>query len=326
MTSDGAEIRIFRAGDEKGLIEGLESSRHTRLSLEDWSWSYPVAAGGRPIVVALADGEIVAHAGGVATAFHLGGRTVPALAIADEFVRLSRVGESEREKLASDLLEYLLAEFGGEEKFSFVYRLAGRGESAGGTAIELPPVNLLLRLEAVRPRLGRLAYRAEPARDWEPRLDELWRRVRTSYPFAAVRDAETALSRHAGHPTGRRHRFLVFPRFSSRAVAFAAFESDGTACRCVDLVWDHDEPGALDMLCHLSQRLASQFGVQEERIVLAGDAAALSRLEASGFRSEAGFGDMTLTVFSLPRGVRSDELAGRCYITQTDLDPLRRAG
>ena len=326
MTSDGAEIRIFRAGDEKELIDGLNASRRTRVSLEDWNWSYPVTAGDRPIVVGVADGRVVAHAGGVVTAFRVGGRTVPALAVADEFVQLSAGGEEEKQRLSSNLLERLLAEFGGEEMYPFVYRLTGHGENVGGTGIELPPVDVLSRRSTVRSTLRRLAYRAEPARDWEPRLDELWRRVGASYPFAAARDAETALSRHAGHPTGRRYRFLVFPRFSGRAVAFAVFEPDGTRCRWVDLVWDHDEPGALDLLCHVSQRLARQLGAEEETVVLGGDAAGRSRLEASGFRAEGVLEDRSLTVFSWPQGMGCDDIEGPCYITQTDLDPLRRAG
>jgi hypothetical protein len=230
------------------------------------------------------------------------------------------------------VLQTWMSEFVGADRKRMVYQLVGEDASGGSSAltggrrVALPPVDVLARRVAVRAPLRRLAFRAEPARDWEPRLDELWRRVARCYPFAAVRDAETALHRHAAHPRVRRHRFLVFPRFSRHAVAWAVFETNASRCRWVDLVWDHDEPGALDLVSHLSRRLASQVGAMNERIVLGGDTDARARLEAVGFRSESTLEPLSLTVFSLPPGLESVDLESRCYATQTDLDPLRRTG
>jgi hypothetical protein len=328
----GAEIRVFRAGDENGIVNGLSATRSHNVSLEDWSWSYPPIDGGRPIVVAVADGGIVAHVGGVFSAFQISGGTVRALAVVDEFALPEVGGTGEQRQLLADLHETLLAEVAGGERFQLIYRLAGDGDgerasgAADGVWVELPPVDVLSRREAVPAPVRRLAFRAEPARDWEPRLDDLWRRAARFYPVAAVRNAEMALHRHAAHPEIRRHRFLVFPRFSSHAVAFAVFETNASRCRWVDLVWDHGEPGALDLLCHLSRRLASQVGAMDERIVLGGDAAARSHLENAGFRPEGILEDLSLRVLALPPGLRAADLGSRLYVTQTDLDPLRRIG
>jgi len=326
------EVRSFRAGDERAIIDGLNRSRSRPISLEDWSWSYPPFEEGRPIVVAVKDGRVVAHIGGVVSVFQNDDRAIPALAVADEFA-LSEVGDTEeRNRLLERLLQAWKNEFGGGEQSRFVYRLVGedegRGSSAltGGHRVALPRVDILARRIAAGSSIRRLAYRAEAARDWEPRLDALWRRVMRSYPFAAVRNAETALLRHAGHPRVRRHRFLVFPRFSRHAVAFAVFETDPSRCRWVDLVWDHDEPGALDLVCHLSRRLASQVGAMDERIVLGGDPAARAHLERRSFRPVGALEDVSLAVFSLPRDVDPAALDSLCYLTQTDLDPLRRLG
>jgi hypothetical protein len=332
VSPGGAEIRVARAGDENGIIEGLNRCRSRPLSLEEWSWSYPPSATGRPIVVAVKDGRIVAHVGGVISAFQIDRRTVPALRVADEFALAEVGGNGEQNRLLAEMLKAWVSEFGGADRIRMIYQLVGEGESSGspaftkGRRVALPPVEILARRVAVRSPVRRLAFRAEPARDWEPRLDNLWRRIARSYPFAAVRDAEMSLDRHAGHPGTRRHRFLVFPRFSRHAVAWAVFETDASRCRWVDLVWDHDEPGALDLLAHLSRRLASQVGAMNERIVLGGDAAARARLEALGFRSEGVLEDLSLTVFSLPQMLRPADLDSRFYATQTDLDPLRRIG
>jgi len=229
-------------------------------------------------------------------------------------------------------LRFWMDEFGGAGRGRMAYRLVGEDDRggasmlAGGRTVALPRVDVLARRIPVRSPVRRLAFRAEAARDWEPRLEALWRRVAKFYPFAAVRDAEAALLRHAGHPRVRRHRFLVFPRFSSRAVAFAVFETDPSRCRWVDLVWDHDEPGALDLLAHVSRGLASQVGAMDERIVLGGDAAARARLEKLGFRQEGALEHISLKVFSHPEDVDPATLESRSYVTQTDLDPLRRLG
>jgi hypothetical protein len=141
-----------------------------------------------------------------------------------------------------------------------------------------------VRGKPARGSLRRLLYRAEPARDWEPRLDRLWERVRHSYPVAVVRDADHALRRFAGHPTIRHHRFLVLPRFSDRAAAFAVFVDDGSNCCWLDLVWDHDHPGALELLTHISGRLAALWGSHGERLCLTGDDAASAVVKRRGFR------------------------------------------
>jgi hypothetical protein len=332
VTRAGVEIRVARAGDEQGIIDGLNRCRSTPLALEDWSWSYPPSADGRPIVVAVKDGRVVAHIGGVVSDFQIGDRTVPGLAVADEFALAEVGGAEEQNRLLTEMLQTWIREFGGADRKRMIYQVvgedAGGGPSAltGGQRVALPPVDVLARRIAVRAPVRRLAFRAEPARDWEPRLDDLWRRIARYYPFAAVRNAETALQRHAGHPGPRRHRFLVFPRFSRHAVAWAVFETNSSRCRWVDLVWDHDEPGAFDLLTHLSRRLASQVGAMNERIVLGGDADARARLEAAGFRRESTLEPLSLTLFSLPPGLGSVDLERRFYTTQTDLDPLRRTG
>lgn len=330
MRPDGAEIRVFRAGDENGIIEALGRSIDRPVSLEEWSWSYPQVEVGRPVVVAVAGDRIVAHVGAVASVFQIEGRTVPALAVVDAFAVPPAGGAAEQRRLLAEVFETWMAEFGRRDHVQLVYRIGvgGAGDDAsgpvGGTRVGLPPIDVLVRRETVRAPARRLAFRAEAARDWEPRLDDLWRRVRGSYPFAAVRDSEMALNRHAGHPGVRRHRFLVMPRFSRAAVAFAVFETEGSQCRWVDLVWDHDEPGALDLLSHLSQRLAAQVGATRERVVLGGDDHARGRLRARGFRSEGPLGDLSLTVYVVPPGSVPADLDSRLYVTQTDLDPLRR--
>ncbi len=171
--------------------------------------------------------------------------------------------------------------------------------------------------------LRRLFYRAEPARDWEPRLDDLWNRAKRWYPVAVARDADHALRHFAGHPTVRHHRFLVLPRFSGQAVAFAVFAKEGFECCWLDLLWDHDHPGALELLIHISGRLGAQWGSGGERLCLAGDVAASELLTRRGFRIQEelshGVGTSAFTGH-----LDAENTVDRAYLTAADLGEIDR--
>ena len=171
--------------------------------------------------------------------------------------------------------------------------------------------------------LRRFFYRAEPARDWEPRLDDLWKRAKHSYPVAVARDADHALRHFAGHPTVRHHRFVVLPRFSDKAVAFAVFADEGSECCWLDLVRDHDHPGALELLTHISGRLAAQWRSRGERLCLAGDEAASELLKNRGFRIQEELGHVVETS-AFTGQLDGENTVGRVYLTAADLGETDR--
>jgi len=169
--------------------------------------------------------------------------------------------------------------------------------------------------------LRRLFYRAEPARDWEPRLDDLWNRAKHSYPVAVTRDADHALRQFAGHPTVRHHRFLVFPRFLDKAVAFAVFANEGSECCWLDLVRDHNHPGALELLTHISGRLAAQWGSGAERLWLAGDDAASELLVRRGFQMLEEISRWVDTS-AFTGQLDAENTVGQAYLTAADLGEI----
>jgi hypothetical protein len=167
---------------------------------------------------------------------------------------------------------------------------------------------------------SRHLYRAELAADWEPRLDVLWGRVRDDYPVAAVRGADRALRRLAGHPSVRYHRFLVLPRFGRTPVAFAAFRTDESRCRWVDLLWDHRHPGALELVNHLSTRLAADTGAELEELWLNGDPEGERRLLARGFERSEVPGQLVMVARAFHPELDVTALADRVYLTMADAD------
>jgi hypothetical protein len=191
----------------------------------------------------------------------------------------------------------------------------------GYDAVEPQPITYLSRSPAgASSSRRRFLYRAELAADYEPRIDELWRRVRDDYPVAAIRDADRALHRFAGHPTVRYHRFLILPRFGRTPVAFVVFRSDQGRCRWVDLLWDHRHPGALELINQLSMGLAAQTGAEIEELWLNGDPVGLDHLRARGFALAEVPGQLVMVARSFDPELDVTALDGRVYLTMADAD------
>jgi len=150
--------------------------------------------------------------------------------------------------------------------------------------------------------------------------DELWQRCRASYPVAAVRNAARALERLAGRPGGHYHRFLIFPRFSREPVAFAAFRANGEALSWVDVVWDHDHPGALGLLARLAGGLARQEGASAERLWLNGDPEGVAVLCGLGFEPLPEPSGLVFVARSFDPELDLASLDGRVYLTMADAD------
>ena len=174
--------------------------------------------------------------------------------------------------------------------------------------------------ERYRLAARRRLYRAEPARDWEPRLDDLWRAVAHRYPVAVVRDAEQALYRLSGRPGVRYHRFLIFPKLGRQPVAFVAFRTGDGICRWVDLLWHVDHPGALELITHLSHSLAANEQGRE-LMWLDLDHAARLRLEQLGYRSAPDPSGVKVVYRALSdRTASALRRSGGLYLTMADAD------
>ncbi len=327
MSESEPRIRPYRLGDEEAINRGFNEAFRLDRSLDEWAWKFPADPRGRLIMVAEGDGEVLAHYAAVPARFAIDGQTWDAGQIVDVYSARTARRAFARRGLWVRTVEAFYDRFGRTGRCPLLYGFPSPRPLRLGVlqldydAMVPQPIVYLVRTR--RPRTAgrrRLLYRAELARDWEPRLDALWERVRGSYPVGVVRDAEWALRRFAGHPTVRYHRFLVIPRWSRRAVAFAAFRTDGGRCRWVDLLWDRRHPGALELLLYLSARLAAQTGGEVEELWLNGDTTGRSRLEAAGFRCEPEPGRLVMVAKAFDPGIDLGRVAGRVYITMADAD------
>jgi len=318
--------RDYREGDEILINRAFARESGVKRSLDEWAWLYPAEEKGRTIVVAEVDGDVVAHCGGVRLRLAVDDGEWGGVRVADVFGPSKPTAVSSSADLVDEVAEHFVETIASRKSLQFLLGFSPR-RHAGADAFPRcfgapvsPQFHTYTRERAAQSPPRRLLYRAEAARDWEPRLDELWARVRRHYPVAVVRDADRALRRFAGHPTVRYQRFLVFPRFSGRAVGFACFCRDDVRLRWVDLLWDHRHPGALELLAHISARLVRQFDVAGEELRLAGDEVTRVRLEALGFRRSANPAELSVVIRSFDPELHGATLLPRLYLTMADTE------
>jgi hypothetical protein len=327
MSSQDYTVRPYRPGDEEAINQGFNRAFRRDRSLDEWAWKFPIEPEGRLIMVAESNGELLAHYSALRLRFQVEDEVWPTGHVVDVFAtRPVRSGISLRGAFVATGEEFY-RHFGADGDTPLFYGFPGpRHRRQGELQLSYdempfqPATYLTRRPPEPSSRIRRLRYRAEPARDWEPRLDDLWQRVRRSYPVATVRDAEWALRRLAGHPTVRYHRFLVMPRFGRRPLGWVAFRTDQSRCRWVDLLWDHRHPGVLELIHHLSARLAVQTGAESEELWLTGDREGVARLEARGFVAMPEPNDLMMTSRKFTSEIDYSRFDGRVYLTMADCD------
>lgn len=328
MSSDGIELRLFRDGDETTINDCFNQAFKTDRSLEEWAFRFRSVGSPRKIVVACRGAEVLASVGGVATRMLVGGEAVDALAVVDAFALAGPAGEDQRRSLLDQSLDFFVDQFGSSVGCPLIFVRGGSaaafelGTDSRGERQGLSVVTTLRRTAPNRRTPRSLCYRAEAGRDWEPRLDDLWKRIQREDLTSVVRDTDFALRRFAGSPAAAYHFFLVFPRFSRRAVAYAVFTLDEECCRWADFVWDHGHPGALDLLTHVSSRLAAQSGVGCERVTLGGDESGLVRLQARGFETEGRRDDLSLQILFRDPSIIPRSFPEGHALTAVDLEAI----
>ena len=322
------EIRSFRPGDEHAINDGFNSVFGKHRSIEEWAWKYRTDDPQLPIVAAWEGDRVAAHNGGIRTEVQIDGRRVVALQGVDTYSLAAKMRRPEWRAAWSDVMDHFaeiaVETYGASLLYGFT---GGRAVShmvvrASWDSVEPRRIPLFVRCDrpSGRSLVSRL-FRARPVADYEPALDQLWRRVNHRYPVAVIRDADFIRRRLSGHPSVHYHRWLITPRLSSTPVAFVAFRSDDGCCRWVDLVWDGRHPGALELVDHLSRRVAEQTGACREELWLDGDPDAAEWLRAFGFSDGPDPSSVARVTRILDDEVNAEALAaGRFYTTRADAD------
>ena len=322
------EIRSYRPGDEHAINDGFNRVFGKQRSIEEWAWKYQAENPPLPIVAAWDGDQVAAHNGGIRARVQIDGRRLEAVQGVDTYSLAALMRRPEWRAAWSEVMDHFAEIAVDNFSASFLYGFTGgRAVShmvvrARWDSVEPRRIPLFVRTE--RPSGRSLASRfftARPVANIEPALDQLWDRVSHRYPVAVIRDADFIRHRLSGHPGVRYHRWLISPRFSSTPVAFVAFRSDDGCCRWVDLLWDDRHPGALELVDHLSRRLAVQTGACREELWLDGDPETAGWLRTFGFSDSPDPSSVARVTLILDGEIPAEALAsGRFYTTMADAD------
>ncbi len=321
------KVRLYRSGDEKPINDAFNSVFGKSRSLEEWAWKYRPEKMPCPVVAAWDVERLAAHNGGIPTAYQVDGRRILAIQGADTFSLAVPEREPEWRHAWQEVMDHFAEVTAGRFGAALLYGFTG------GRAIShmvararwdsVSPRRIPLFTRSRRPSTrspASMFYRGRPVAAGDPDLDRLWRLAAHRYPVSIVRDADHVKARLSGHPTIHYHRFLVLPRWSRRPAAFVAFRSDGGVVRWVELVWD-GRPGALELVDHLSRRLAEQTGAKREELWLDGDREAASWLKGFGFdRAPDPSGVVRVVRFNDSDLEARSFTPGRVYTTMADAD------
>jgi len=321
------EVRLYHPGDEIAINDAFNRVFGKQRSVEEWAWKYRADEPPCPIVAAWDSERLAAHNGGIAADYQVDGRRIVALQGADTF----SLAVAERQPGWRDSWQRVMDHFGeiAADQFgaSLLYGFTG------GRAIShmvararwnsVSPRRIPLLVRRRRPPTRSMASRLFRARlidGHAPALDRLWEQVQDRYPVSVIRDAKHVRRRLSGHPAVHYHRWLIMPRWSTTPAAFVAFRTDGGICRWVELVWD-GRPGALELVDHLSRRLAEQTGADREELWLDGDPEAAQWLELFGFEGGPDPSGVVRVIRFIDPNLNADSFAPGCvYTTMADAD------
>ena len=177
-------LRPFAPGDEVAVNAGFNQVFGTDRAIGEWGWKFPLEPGGRAIMLALRDDELLAHYAGAPVRFQVDGRVWPAVQIVDVFSTPAGRSRFARRGVWVQTVEAFFAAFGTSGRYPLLFGFPGlRALRLGVLQLgydALPPQPIASPPPSrglPAPGLAQRLYRAELARDWEPRLDLLWERV-----------------------------------------------------------------------------------------------------------------------------------------------------
>lgn len=321
------QFRPRRPGDEVAINRGFNEVFGLERSLEEWRWKFERAGVPSPIMLAWSGEELLAHYAGIPARFAVDGEVFWSAQIVDVYSTRRARRLFARRGVYVRTVEAFFREFGETGRFPLLYGFPGRRAlrlgvlELGYDAMEPQPIWVLERTPAeARRSLKRYPYRAEAVAAEDPRIGALWERVRGRYPVAVVRDGEHVAQRLSGHPSVTYQLFVLTPRFSREPVGWVAFRVDPGVVRWVDLVWDGEHPGAVELAAHLAGVLAVRSGAGMETMWLVGDEAAERILLGLGYRRRRQPDGLVMVAKSFPGGPDLARLEGRVYLTLADSD------
>ncbi len=240
------EIRLYRPGDEAGIIRLFKEAFGREMSLDEWRWKY-TGTGNKKVwstVAVTEKDEIVAHYGGMPQRMIYEGREIKGISIGDVMVHPKyRALNIFRQVVA------LLPEETSKEGFVEGYGFPGERELRLALLLGLyekvEDVFEASKEVALNNNAGRLRYKLFPMGFDDRRIDDLWESVKGSLKLAVIRDREYFDWRFRRHTLFTYEIWGLKGRFGRRLQALAVLKRDNERLLIVDFVCASENMGVL---------------------------------------------------------------------------------
>jgi hypothetical protein len=315
-------IRPFRPGDEEAVNAGFNAAFGLARPLAEWRWKFPQTPERRRIVLAVdATGAVLAHFAVVPVRFQAAGGVLLAGQAVDSYSR-RRLGLA-RENLFQRTVRAFYDLHCSPSEIALLYGFPGTRHLRLGLSQlgYLAPQPVAYWRRPLPPRAPRPLLRSHDVTDgFDPAaLDELWTRSRRRYPFAAVRDSAWLSRRFTGRP-GADYLHLQARR-GGRCEAWAVLRPTADQpLRWVELLWDGEDPRALDALDRAADDFARLVGASHLDLWLSGDPAAAAAFAARGWQQLPEPHDLHVAFVPFHPELDVPSLAPQLYYTLGDSD------
>jgi len=310
------EIRLYKPGDEHGIVRLFKEIFSREMTLEEWRWKYTRPNSNKVYASLAADenGQIVAHYGGMPQRMVYRGREILGMAIGDVMVHPSFRGTKLFKKVA-ELLPIVSAQDGFILGYGFPNERAMKLPEKLGIYEKVEDVWESAKEPQFKNDHVRLMYKMFPLSYDDSRIDTLWESLKNDIKISIIRDREYLKWRYKNHPLFTYELWGIKKRWQQKLTGLVVLRRDGENLLLIDF------------LCPL-QSLSAVFQKTENYAFVSGfknlklwhPEYLNPKLNAKGFY-------VSKTATCIPRTthpawLKKDEIKGKFFYTMGDTDFL----
>jgi hypothetical protein len=230
-------IRLYKPGDEIGIVKLFKEIFGREMTIEEWRWKY-TGQGNKKVYSSIAvneTNEVIAHYGGVPHRMIYHGKEIYGLSIGDVMVHPTFRGLKLFKKAAA-----MVPDEAAIDGFILGYGFPNE------RALQLPEkLGLYEKIEDVfeankevrfHKNMNRLLYKFFPISYDDRRINKLWESVKDTFGLSVVRDREYLQWRYEKHPFFSYELWGLRKRWSRRLQGLAVLRNEEEKMLIIDFV------------------------------------------------------------------------------------------
>jgi hypothetical protein len=312
------DIRLYKEGDEIGIMKLFHEVFGREMTLEEWRWKYTGRRNEKvysAVAVHERDG-IVAHYGGMPHRMIYQGREVYGLAIGDVMVHARHRGFKLFKDVASLVPDEAVRD-GIILGYGFPNERALRLPEKLGLYEKIEDVCESNKGTRFWNNASRYVYKLSPLNYDDRRIDDLWEEVKSSKVLSVVRDADYLRWRYQRHPLFSYELWGLRKRWSSRLRGLAVLRREHEKERV--LIVDFVSP-ATEMAALFQKIENVVYTAGGKRLTLWHPEYLKGKMIRMGF--SVGSAGTSIPRTTHEQTLRKNEIAGRFFYTMGDTDFL----